>query len=87
LTGGAGNDQFIFSKGFGSDKIQEFYAEGTGTNHDVLVFSHDLFKDFADVMAHAKTVGQNTVISIGSDQLTIVDTVKTEFHADHVWFI
>jgi hypothetical protein len=86
LTGGAGNDQFIFSKGFGSDKIQEFYAEGTGTNHDVLVFSRDLFKDFADVMAHAKTVGQNTVISVGSDQLTIVDTVKAEFHTDHVWF-
>jgi Ca2+-binding RTX toxin-like protein len=87
LSGGAGNDQFIFKQGFGSDKIQDFYAEGSGTNHDVLVFSSTMFKDFSDVMAHAKTVGQNTVITLGSDQLTIVDTVKSEFHADHIWFV
>ncbi len=87
LIGGAGNDRFVFGKGFGKDTIQDFYAEGRGANHDVLVFGHDVFKDFADVMAHAVTVGGNTVITHGTDQLTVVDTVKTEFHSDHILFV
>lgn len=87
LTGGAGNDQFLFGNNFGKDKILDFYAEGRGTSHDVLTFSRDVFQSYADVMAHAATVGNDTVVTHGADQLTIVDTVKSELHTDHFLFV
>jgi Ca2+-binding RTX toxin-like protein len=69
LTGGAGADTFAFGVGFGTDKITDFRAAS-----DAIQFDPALFANYAAVMASAKQVGNDTVISHDADNaVTLAD--------------
>lgn len=57
LSGRGGADTFVFGSNFGQDRITDFAAE------DVIRFEGGLFRDFADVMAHAVQVNSQVVIT------------------------
>ena len=72
LVGNGGSDTFVFNANFGKDVIKDFDA--TGRSHDVLEFSKSVFDSFASVLNHASQLGQDVVISAGSDTLTLKNT-------------
>ncbi|HWM83630.1 MAG TPA: Ig-like domain-containing protein [Pseudolabrys sp.] len=70
LIGGPGSDTFHFGTNFGNDIITDFVATGSG--HDVLSFSKDVFSSFADALAHAQQVQGDVVFtSSTNDTLTL----------------
>ena len=81
LTGTGGNDlfvgnghpdTFVFAPNFGNEVITDFKAGGHA--HDVIQFSKSVFDSFASVLSHASQVGQDVVISSGSDTLKLLNT-------------
>jgi Ca2+-binding RTX toxin-like protein len=68
LTGGAGSDLFVLSAGAGFDLITDF-SLGSG---DRLRLSGGL--SFSDLTITG--VGRNTVISVGSDELALLNNVR-----------
>lgn len=76
-------DTFVFAPNFGNDIIKDFRASGTA--HDVVQFSKSVFDNFADVLSHASQHGQDVVIAVGQDSLTLKNTKlgaldKSDFH-------
>ncbi|MET0314220.1 MAG: hypothetical protein ABW275_07495 [Hansschlegelia sp.] len=85
LSGGDGNDTFVFGKEFGSDHIKDFDAGLAKT--DVISFSHKVFADYDDVLAHAKDVGDNVVIKIdGQEKLTLDGVHLADLNANDFLF-
>ncbi|MCA6117927.1 hypothetical protein J6524_24060, partial [Bradyrhizobium sp. WSM 1738] len=72
LVGGGQSDTFVFAANFGRDIIKDFAA--SGTVQDTIQFSKTVFDSFASVLSHASQVGQDIVISTGSDTLTLKNT-------------
>jgi hypothetical protein len=72
LVGKGHSDTFVFAPNFGNDVIKNFDA--VGKNHDVVQFDKSIFSSFADVLAHASQVGQNVVITAGTDKVTLTNT-------------
>lgn len=72
FVGNGGTDTFKFAANFGNDVIKDFDA--VGRRHDVVEFSKSDFDSFASVLSHASQVGQDVVISAGSDSLTLKNT-------------
>ncbi|HMM88329.1 Ig-like domain-containing protein [Bradyrhizobium sp.] len=72
FVGNGGTDTFAFAANFGNDVIRDFDA--VGRRHDVVEFSKSEFDSFASVLSHASQVGQDVVISAGSDSLTLKNT-------------
>jgi hypothetical protein len=66
------NDTFVFASNFGHSTVQGFTTSGPG--QDTIQFSKTVFDSFASVLSHAQQVGQNVVISAGSDTLTLTNT-------------
>ena len=75
LTGGAGADRFIYSTGFGADRIADFNsAEGDTLDFRALANITSL----ADVLAHATQTGPDTVLDFGGgDVLTLSNVTAT----------
>ena len=72
LVGNGGSDTFVFANNFGNDTIKDFEAEyAVGWRHDTIQFSKSVFDDFASMISHASQVGQDVVISTGSNSLTL----------------
>ena len=72
LVGNGGIDTFVFADNFGNDTIKDFEAEyAVGWRHDTIQFSKSVFDDFASMQSHASQVGQDVVISSGSNSLTL----------------
>ncbi len=72
LVGNGGSDTFVFADNFGNDTIKDFEAEyAVGWRHDTIQFSKSVFDDFASMQSHASQVGQDVVISTGSNSLTL----------------
>jgi Ca2+-binding RTX toxin-like protein len=72
LVGNGGIDTFVFADNFGNDTIKDFEAEyAVGWRHDTIQFSKSVFDDFASMQSHASQVGQDVVISTGSNSLTL----------------
>lgn len=83
FIGGGKSDTFVFAPNFGNDTIKDFKA--SGPSHDVVQFSKSMFDNFADVLSHATQSGQDVVISLDHDTLTLKNTKisaldKSDFH-------
>jgi hypothetical protein len=86
LTGGAGNDTFIFTAGFGHDKITDFKAGPKVV--DVLQFDAGLFASFAEVMAAAAQVGKDTVITFdANNSITLEKVLMSKLVVDDFAFV
>jgi hypothetical protein len=96
LTGTGGNDflysgssnlsdTFVFASNFGHSTIQGFTA-GSGSGHDVTQFSQSVFDSFATVLSHASQVGQDVVISSGSETLKLLNTNKSALNSQDFHF-
>lgn len=60
LRGGGGGDLFVFGKGDGHDRINDFRP---GTTGDKIAFHDGVYADFADMMGHARQNLGNVVIT------------------------
>ncbi|PWR18622.1 calcium-binding protein [Zavarzinia aquatilis] len=69
LEGGADGDVFVFSRGGGTDTVQD-YVDG----EDSFDLRLSIAVDFADVAAHMTQVGADVVIALGADRLVILGT-------------
>jgi serralysin len=70
IVGDGGSDTFVFAENFGNDVIQDFEANyAVGLSQDTIQFSKSVFDDFASVQSQASQVGQDVVISTGSNSL------------------
>ena len=72
MTGGGGDDLFLFRPGFGLDVVTDFTA-GDGAHHDVLAF-YDLGQNYSTLMSHAAQSGDNVVFTLGGSVLTLLNT-------------
>lgn len=78
LTGGFGGDTFIFADHFGSDTITDFNTHGKHPDH--ITFANTILTDFHDVKEHWDTYGDNVVINLGLDKLTLVNVDIHHLH-------
>jgi Ca2+-binding RTX toxin-like protein len=63
LTGGGGEDLFVFGAGFGLDTITDFAGNGAASG-DRIQFGAGLFTGFTDLMAHAQQQGGDVIINL-----------------------
>ncbi len=83
VTGGAGDDVFVFKGGFGHDTVTDFIA-GAGS-YDVI--DTDAFDDFASVLAAATQVGADTLITLdAANSILLKNVVVTSLHQDDFRF-
>jgi VCBS repeat-containing protein len=74
LTGGQGNDTFVFENDFGANTITDF-----GKGHDSIQLDQSHFSDFATVIANATSDGsQGTVISDPSAAGNTIDLLGVD---------
>ncbi|MEX6505857.1 right-handed parallel beta-helix repeat-containing protein [Jiella sp. M17.18] len=85
LSGGAGADTFFFDQDAGNDNILDFQANGTA--HDKIALPDNDFSSVSQILAAAHTVGSDTVISYGGNQLTIDGVTADQLHADHFMIV
>jgi hypothetical protein len=77
LTGGGGNDSFVFNPGLGKDVITDFSLD-----HDSLNFSHTLFTNAQQAIAHTHDVNGNAVITIdAADSVTLSGVTTAQLTA------
>lgn len=78
LTGGSGADTFVFANGFGQDVITDFTA---GTDQ-IDVSATTGITDFADLSAnHMTQSGADVIISDGTNEISLRDTLITDLDA------
>ncbi|WP_061938305.1 Ig-like domain-containing protein [Aureimonas sp. AU22] len=65
FTGNGGTDTFVFAPGSGHDVINDFKGGALSKGGDILQFEGGLFSSFADMMADARQVDGNVVITLG----------------------
>jgi Ca2+-binding RTX toxin-like protein len=81
LTGGTGDDTFIFKPGFGLDTVQDF--KDTANENDILEFSTSIFADFAAVQAAMTQVGADVLITVdASNTVTLKSVTLSNLGAD-----
>uniref|UniRef100_UPI0004A7607E calcium-binding protein n=1 Tax=Sphingomonas sp. UNC305MFCol5.2 TaxID=1449076 RepID=UPI0004A7607E len=68
LTGGGGEDLFVFGTGFGVDTISDFAGNGAASG-DRIQFGAGMFSGFADMMAHATQQGSDVVITLDAGNI------------------
>jgi hypothetical protein len=78
------NDTFVFASNFGHSTVQGFTVAGPG--QDTIQFSKTVFDSFASVLSHASQVGQDVVISSGSDTLKLLNTKLGALHSSDFHF-
>lgn len=84
LFGGAGDDSFIFdTTKDGADIIQDFRAGALGNEVIHIEGGDPAFDTFAEVMAVASQVGNNTVFDFGGGNiLTLVNSLMSRLNSD-----
>ena len=76
LTGGNGADLFVFNVGFGDDVITDF------KNNDRIQFDDELFASPEAVLAASEQVGDDTVITAGTNTVTLLDVQASSLQVD-----
>ncbi|WFU39379.1 Ig-like domain-containing protein [Bradyrhizobium sp. CB82] len=77
LTGRAGSDIFVVSKGYGSDTISDFQA---GIGGDVLRVQNYGFATFTSFMSAAKQIGTDVIVTLSSTEtLTLQNIALSSF--------
>lgn len=87
LVGGGGDDRFVFATGYGHDVIASFDDDSntlTGDRIDVGGWAG--IDDFADIRKHLTVHGQDLVITVGHDSLTILGMAKADLDATDFMF-
>ncbi|QOZ75352.1 hypothetical protein XH83_07805 [Bradyrhizobium sp. CCBAU 53351] len=88
LTGGAGSDVFVFNKGFGTEVITDFAPSTATTQGDHIVFSRAMVADFAQLLADARQVGSDVIITVDkADSVTLSHVALSNLHASDFSFI
>lgn len=84
LFGGAGDDSFIFDiTQDGADQILDFRAGALGNEVIHIEGGDPAFDSFAEVMAVASQVGNNTVFDFGGgNMLTLVNSLMSRLNSD-----
>ena len=75
LTGGNGPDLFVFNAGFGDDVITDF------SNNDRVQFDDELFPSPEAVLMASQQVGEDTVITAGTNTVTLVGVQLSSLQA------
>jgi serralysin len=78
LTGGNGPDLFVFNAGFagfGDDVITDF------SNNDHIQFDDELFQSPEAVLMASQQVGEDTVITVGTNTVTLLGVQQTSLQA------
>ncbi|MFL4967590.1 MAG: calcium-binding protein [Xanthobacteraceae bacterium] len=87
LTGGGGNDTFVFRRGGAHDTATDF-SGGAGLSDTVALSGFGNITSFTDVLSHATQVGADTVIDFGGgDQLVLQNVLRSSLVADDFRFI
>ena len=76
LTGGNGPDLFVFNAGFGDDVITDF------KNNDHIQFDDELFESPEAVLMASEQVGEDTVITAGTNTVTLLGVQLSSLQAD-----
>ena len=76
LTGGNGPDLFVFEAGFGNDIIADFGSS------DTIRFEDGLFVSPEAALAASHQVGDDVVITAGTNAVTLLDVQASSLHAD-----
>jgi Ca2+-binding RTX toxin-like protein len=77
LTGGSGLDQFVFNAGFGDDVVTDF------ASNEIIQFDVALFASADAVLAASQQVGDDTVITAGTDTVTLLGVQLSSLQADN----
>jgi Ca2+-binding RTX toxin-like protein len=85
LTGGLGDDTFVFGANWGHDVIADFRAGSRGD--EIIRLDSAVFVDFADVLAHTTNDSNgNAVIAKGGMSITLTGTPKAWLRVDDFEF-
>ena len=76
LTGGNGPDLFVFNAGFGDDVITDF------KNNDRIQFEDGLFQNPELVLMASEQVGDDTIITVGTNTVTLLGVQLSSLQAD-----
>ena len=71
ITGGGGNETFLFGSGFGTATITDAAAHWTGAGHDVIDLAASEFANFQALLGDASFASGVASITAGSDHLTL----------------
>jgi Ca2+-binding RTX toxin-like protein len=83
LVGGNGDDTFGFYGGDGHDRIYDFAAGAQ--SEDVMDLSgHSEANGFGDIVA--TQVGDDTLIDLGADSITLLGVSASDLHAEDFIF-
>ncbi|KZL17267.1 VCBS domain-containing protein [Pseudovibrio sp. WM33] len=87
LTGGEGNDIFVFAGGQTGHNVIKDFAAGEGAS-DIIEFEASIFTDFDAVLAAAQQFSANTAIIIDDDtSITLEGVTLSDLHQDDFSFV
>jgi hypothetical protein len=94
LTGGAGNDTFVFNGNFGRETITDFHPSTVDshgaviTPGDLIELSQTSFSNFAAVQSHARQAGTDVLLTASSaDTITLNNVQLTALQAADFRFL
>jgi Ca2+-binding RTX toxin-like protein len=86
MTGGEGDDIFVYHFGGGADIVSDFVV-GSGTDDQIELVDFSAIESFVDAMGYASQVGSNTVFNFGAgSSLTFLNVLLAAFAADDFTF-
>jgi hypothetical protein len=86
LSGGSGNDTFVFGPGFGKDVISDF--QSTSVDRDVVQLDHTVFADFNSLQLHMAQDGTGVVITADANNtIELQNTRLDHLTADDFRFV
>jgi serralysin len=86
MTGGEGDDIFVYHFGGGADIVTDFIV-GNGTDDQIELIDFSGIDSFVDAMEYAAQVGSNTVFNFGvGSSLTFLNVLLVAFAADDFTF-